>query len=370
MPLTDFLSPAEIEAKFRKRYGVRAEIGLWLGIGLAALGVTAYFWGLYGPKGPRVSQDGKISAQVLADIRKQGPQPPLALVPGLIDLSRPLLAQGGDSLLAPRWWRLARFNPAGRTEALRQGITAAVTIGDPLEWAVTQGDAIAHGRLAGPRIAPAMVLCSPDRLWAWQEGAAKAFGPQGGGSAVRDAVAQGARVLALDALTSKRLAAYEISVATAAAHGFGRKVVVLAGSAAAVADAAQAGADVVVGLPAEVLPEWVLTRLVDRRVAVAPAVTAADESIRPQVAANAYRLHAARVPLALATAGRPAAAELEALWRTGIPRDVLPAMAEAGAAASGLPLGGPVPGRRADLVGVDALGRVQLVVAAGTQIKP
>lgn len=368
LPLTDFLSPAEIEAKFRKRYGVRAEVGLWLAIGVVALGVTAYFWGLYGPKGPRLSADGKVTPALVADLERQFPR--LSWQPGLVDLSRPLLFEGHHNLIAPRWWRLARFNPAGRSEALKQGITAAVPIGDPLEWSVTLEGAIDDGRLAGPRVAPALVLCAKDRSGAWEEGAARALAPQSAGNAVRDAVAQGARVLVLDALTSMRVSAYDIAVTTAAAHGLGRKVAVLAGSAAAVADAAQAGADVVVGLPAETLPDWVLTRLLERKVVVAPAVSAVDAAARPQVAANAYRLYAAGVPLALATAGRPAAEELEALARTGIPRAALAGFAEVGGGAIGLPVGGTAAGRVADLVGVDGSGRVQAVVAGGTRVRP
>lgn len=368
MPLTDFLSPAEIEARFRKRYGLRAEMGLWLGIGLVALGIIAYFRGLHGPTGPRVSADGKVAAPMLDGLHRQYPR--LTLLPGLVDLSRPLLAQGGSSLLAPRWWRLARFNPEGRAKALREGVTAAVALGDPVEWSATLKEAILHGRLAGPRIAPTLVLCNPDRLWTWEEGSARAFGPQGSGNAIREGVAAGAEIFALDAFTSRRLSAYEISVATAAAHGFGRRVAVLTGSVAALADAAQAGADMAIGLPPDVLPDWILARLVERHVVVAPAIMASDEGVRPLVAANAYRLHAAGVPLALATAGRSAAAELEALWRTGIPRDHLARLAEAGAAASGLPAGGPVPGRPADLIGVDGEGKVRLVIAAGTRVKP
>ncbi len=368
MPLTDFLSPAEIEAKFRKRYGVRAEAGLWLAIGLVALAVTAYFWGLHGLKGPRVSQDGKVGPQLARDLQRQYPK--LRLQPGLVDLSRPLLVQGRSSLIAPRWWRLARFNPAGRASALRQGITAAVTIGDPLDWSTTLEGATRDGRLAGPRIAPALVFCTQDRLAAWDEGAARAFAPQGAGNAVRDAVVQGARVIAIDALTTKRLSAYDLAVVVGAAHGFGRKALVLAGSVGAVADAAQAGADAVVGLPAEMLPDWLPSRLAERNVVVAPAVMTVGEATRPQVAANAYRLYAGHVPLALASAGRSAAAELQALFKTGIPRDSWAAMAEAGGAATGLPVGGPVTGRRADLVGLDGSSRVQLVVAGGTRVVP
>ena len=373
MPLTDFLPPEEIEEKFRKRFGRRAELFLWLGVGLIGLVVAIYFSGLGGPRGKEVFADGRVSAAELAALRQK--HPGLTLQPGMVDLWRPLLAAGQGNLLAPRWWRLARFNPSGRARALGEGITTAVTVGDPLEWVLTFGRSIAGGRLAGPRVVPAIVLAHPRRLLAWEEGAARAVADPGqAGAVVRETIGQGARMVVVDIREEPRPAGSVVSAACTAARGLKRPCAVLvpAGRAdtTALEQAVQARADFIVGLPADVLPDWLVERLATSKAVVAPGIGLALPALRPPVAANAYRAHRAGVKLALASGGESMPAEVGALLRTGMPAADLATMNEEAARALGLEPGGAVVGRPADIVGLDPEGRPGLVVAAGRQVVP
>jgi len=371
--LTDFLPPEEIEAKFRKRFGTWGSATIWAGLGLIALGVVAYFWGLKGPAGEAVFEAGRPPADVKSVLSQR--YPGLTFAPGRVDLWRPLMSHGGDPLLSPRWWRMARFNPDARVAALRDGITTVVTTGDPLDWSVTLAKAIRDGRLAGPDVVPAAIICRRDRLRAWEPGAAIAIGGvppfaahldpaaglSGAPDAVRQGIKQGAEILAIDALTEIRPTPAEIASMCATARALGKRAVVLAVSPAAVLEGAEAGAAAIAGSPVEELPDLAMAKMRAKGIVFAPAVAAAGDAARPLVAANAIRAHGAGVRLALATVGRPIHEELAALARTGISPAALRAFGAAGASALATP-------PKADHVGMSEQGAVNLVVSRGRAV--